>query len=92
MLICNSGLYYQSKRPILIQRRGAEFSLMTVARHFGPELTKALPYLWESMVGPLKAVVDALGEHGFVCVQTSFGGGGGSSSPVLDMIWKQWVL
>ncbi|XP_066534947.1 TATA-binding protein-associated factor 172 isoform X2 [Hoplias malabaricus] len=47
----------ESKKPILIQRRGAEFSLMTIARHFGPELTKALHYLWESMIGPLKAVV-----------------------------------
>ncbi|KAL7877989.1 hypothetical protein SRHO_G00046320 [Serrasalmus rhombeus] len=50
----------ESKKPILVQRRGAEFSLMTIARHCGPELTKALPYLWESMIGPLKAVVEAL--------------------------------
>ncbi|MCI4376245.1 hypothetical protein PGIGA_G00186100 [Pangasianodon gigas] len=50
----------ESKKPILIQRRGAEFSLMTIARHFGPGLTKALPCLWESMIGPLKAV-DTLG-------------------------------
>ncbi|XP_076831393.1 TATA-binding protein-associated factor 172 isoform X2 [Brachyhypopomus gauderio] len=54
----------ESKRPILIQRRGAEFSLTTIARHFGPELTKALPYLWESMTGPLKAVVDTQGFDG----------------------------
>lgn len=51
----------ESKKPILIQRRGAEFSLMTVARHFGPGLTKDLPCLWESMIGPLKALVDMLG-------------------------------
>uniref|UniRef100_A0A8B9H6C5 B-TFIID TATA-box binding protein associated factor 1 n=1 Tax=Astyanax mexicanus TaxID=7994 RepID=A0A8B9H6C5_ASTMX len=50
----------ESKKPILIQRRGAEFSLMTVAKHFGSELTKALPYLWESMIGPLKAVAETL--------------------------------
>ncbi|KAG7462732.1 hypothetical protein MATL_G00187870 [Megalops atlanticus] len=48
----------ESKKPCLIQRRGAEFSLMTVARHFGPELTSALPYLWDSMVGLLRGVVD----------------------------------
>ncbi|KAG5831429.1 hypothetical protein ANANG_G00303630 [Anguilla anguilla] len=52
----------ESKKPCLIQRRGAEFCLMTVARHFGPELTVVLPYLWDSMVGLLKAVVDG---HGF---------------------------
>ncbi|XP_062319885.1 TATA-binding protein-associated factor 172 [Osmerus eperlanus] len=48
----------ESKKPCLVQRRGAEFSLTTVARHFGPELTSSLPYLWETMVGPLRAVVD----------------------------------
>ncbi|KAM3606110.1 uncharacterized protein V6R79_010725 [Siganus canaliculatus] len=47
----------ESKKPFLIQRRGAEFSLTTVARHFGVDLTKSLPYLWENTVGPLRAVV-----------------------------------
>ncbi|XP_036979124.1 TATA-binding protein-associated factor 172 [Acanthopagrus latus] len=47
----------ESKKPFLIQRRGAEFSLTTVARHFGADLTKSLPYLWENTVGPLRAVV-----------------------------------
>ncbi|XP_059929981.1 TATA-binding protein-associated factor 172 isoform X1 [Gadus macrocephalus] len=46
------------KRPCLIQRRGAEFSLTTIARHFGAELTGSLPYLWENMVGPLRTAVD----------------------------------
>ncbi|KAI5617401.1 TATA-binding protein-associated factor 172, partial [Silurus asotus] len=46
----------ESKKPILIQRRGAEFSLTTIARHFGPDLAKALPCLWEAMIGPLKAL------------------------------------
>ncbi|KAF7710283.1 TATA-binding protein-associated factor 172 isoform X2 [Silurus meridionalis] len=46
----------ESKKPILIQRRGAEFSLTTIARHFGPDLTTALPSLWEAMIGPLKAL------------------------------------
>ncbi|XP_052007528.1 TATA-binding protein-associated factor 172-like isoform X3 [Xyrauchen texanus] len=49
----------ESKKPYLIQRRGAEFSLTTVARHFGQELTSALPYLWESMTGPLRNTLDA---------------------------------
>eukprot|EP00064_Thunnus_orientalis_P002982 superscaffoldBa00000234_g2990 len=48
----------ESKRPFLIQRRGAEYSLTTVARHFGSELTKSLPYLWENTVGPLRTVVN----------------------------------
>lgn len=34
---------------------------MTVARHFGKELTKSLPYLWESMTGPLRNALDAQG-------------------------------
>uniref|UniRef100_A0A4W6D9I7 B-TFIID TATA-box binding protein associated factor 1 n=1 Tax=Lates calcarifer TaxID=8187 RepID=A0A4W6D9I7_LATCA len=46
----------ESKKPFLIQRRGAEFSLTTVARHFGTNLTKSLPYLWENTVGPLRTV------------------------------------
>ncbi|KAM9476591.1 TATA-binding protein-associated factor 172 isoform 2-T2 [Clarias gariepinus] len=51
----------ESKKPILVQRRGAEFSMMTIARHFGPGLVKDLPCLWESMIGPLKALGDILG-------------------------------
>uniref|UniRef100_A0A665UB46 BTAF1 RNA polymerase II, B-TFIID transcription factor-associated n=1 Tax=Echeneis naucrates TaxID=173247 RepID=A0A665UB46_ECHNA len=49
----------ESKKPFLIQRRGAEFSLTTVARHFGADFTKSLPYLWENTVGPLRTVVTA---------------------------------
>ncbi|XP_048862553.1 TATA-binding protein-associated factor 172 isoform X1 [Brienomyrus brachyistius] len=48
----------ESKKPCLIQRRGAEFSLMTIARHFGTELTATLPCLWDAMVGHLKGVCD----------------------------------
>ncbi|KAM9847490.1 TATA-binding protein-associated factor 172 [Aulostomus maculatus] len=48
----------ESKKPFLIQRRGAEFSLTTIARHFGANLTKSLPYLWENTVGPLRTVVN----------------------------------
>ncbi|XP_034079596.1 TATA-binding protein-associated factor 172 isoform X1 [Gymnodraco acuticeps] len=47
----------ESKKPLLIQRRGAEFSLTTVARHFGSNFTKSLPYLWENTVGPLRTAV-----------------------------------
>uniref|UniRef100_A0A8C8JQP2 BTAF1 RNA polymerase II, B-TFIID transcription factor-associated n=1 Tax=Oncorhynchus tshawytscha TaxID=74940 RepID=A0A8C8JQP2_ONCTS len=48
----------ENKKPFLVQRRGAEFSLTTVARHFGQDLTGSLPYLWEFVVGPLRAVVE----------------------------------
>uniref|UniRef100_A0A3Q3GBQ6 BTAF1 RNA polymerase II, B-TFIID transcription factor-associated n=1 Tax=Kryptolebias marmoratus TaxID=37003 RepID=A0A3Q3GBQ6_KRYMA len=44
----------ETKKPLLIQRRGAEFTLTTIARHFGANLTKCLPYLWENTVGPLR--------------------------------------
>ncbi|KAM6997549.1 TATA-binding protein-associated factor 172 [Tautogolabrus adspersus] len=47
----------ESKKPFLIQRRGSEFSLTTIARHFGADFTTTLPYLWESTVGPLRTVV-----------------------------------
>ncbi|XP_034407623.1 TATA-binding protein-associated factor 172 [Cyclopterus lumpus] len=47
----------ESKKPFLIQRRGAEFSLTTVAKHFGADFTTSLPYLWENTVGPLRMVV-----------------------------------
>uniref|UniRef100_A0A8C7DN99 B-TFIID TATA-box binding protein associated factor 1 n=1 Tax=Oncorhynchus kisutch TaxID=8019 RepID=A0A8C7DN99_ONCKI len=47
----------ENKKPFLVQRRGAEFSLTTVARHFGQDLTGSLPYLWEFVVGPLRAVL-----------------------------------
>lgn len=65
-------LFAQSKKPFLIQRRGAELSLTTVARHFGADLTRSLPYLWENTIGPLRAVVTEK-----QCV--------GMSSPVQDL-------
>ncbi|MBN3290028.1 BTAF1 factor, partial [Polypterus senegalus] len=53
-----SGDVDESKKPCLVQRRGAEFALTTVTKHFGLRLTPDLPYLWDSMVGPLKSSVD----------------------------------
>ncbi|CAL1577030.1 unnamed protein product [Knipowitschia caucasica] len=46
----------ESSKSCLIQRRGAEFSLTTISKHFGANLTKSLPYLWENTVGPLRNV------------------------------------
>uniref|UniRef100_H3CEF8 B-TFIID TATA-box binding protein associated factor 1 n=1 Tax=Tetraodon nigroviridis TaxID=99883 RepID=H3CEF8_TETNG len=51
----------ESKKPFLIQRRGAELSLTTIARHFGADLTRSLPYLWENTIGPLSRVTYANG-------------------------------
>ncbi|XP_015202494.1 TATA-binding protein-associated factor 172 isoform X1 [Lepisosteus oculatus] len=48
----------ESKKPCLVQRRGAEFALTIIAKHFGPELTNGLPYLWDSMVGLLRTTID----------------------------------
>lgn len=55
-LVFFSIISFQSRKPFLIQRRGAEFALTTIARHFGADLTKSLPYLWENTVGPLTSV------------------------------------
>ncbi|XP_071987194.1 TATA-binding protein-associated factor 172 isoform X2 [Engystomops pustulosus] len=38
----------------LIQRRGAEYTLATIAKHFACNLATGLPNLWETMVGPLR--------------------------------------
>ncbi|KAM4703865.1 TATA-binding protein-associated factor 172 [Rhinophrynus dorsalis] len=40
----------------LVQRRGAEFTLSTIAKHFACDLAKGLPHLWEAMVGPLRNI------------------------------------
>lgn len=48
----------ESRKPFLIQRRGAEFSLTTIAKHFETDLTQTLPYLWENTVGPLRTAVN----------------------------------
>ncbi|KAM3913658.1 TATA-binding protein-associated factor 172 isoform 2-T2 [Leptodactylus fuscus] len=42
----------------LIQRRGAEYTLATVAKHFACNLSTGLPYLWEAMVGPLRNYIN----------------------------------
>ncbi|XP_061692379.1 TATA-binding protein-associated factor 172 [Syngnathoides biaculeatus] len=52
------GIDNDERKPCLIQRRGAEYTLTTIARHFGVNLTKSLPYLWENTVGPLRTAVN----------------------------------
>ncbi|XP_053548913.1 TATA-binding protein-associated factor 172 [Bombina bombina] len=45
----------ETQRQHLIQRRGAEFTLSTIAKHFACDLATGLPQLWEAMVGTLKS-------------------------------------
>ncbi|KAM8924786.1 TATA-binding protein-associated factor 172 [Pelodytes ibericus] len=44
----------EAQKQQAIQRRGAEFTLSTIARHFACDMTTGLPHLWEAMVGPLR--------------------------------------
>ncbi|RXM36599.1 TATA-binding protein-associated factor 172 [Acipenser ruthenus] len=53
-----SGEIDEAKKPCLVQRRGADFTLTTIARHFGSEFISGLPHLWDSMVGPLRSSID----------------------------------
>ncbi|OXB67392.1 hypothetical protein ASZ78_010950 [Callipepla squamata] len=44
----------EAQKPYVVQRRGAEFALSTIAKHFGAEMAKGLPHLWDAMVGSLR--------------------------------------
>ncbi|XP_070608514.1 TATA-binding protein-associated factor 172 isoform X1 [Erythrolamprus reginae] len=48
----------EAQKPYLVQRRGAEFALSTIAKHFGDEMAVGLPHLWDTMVGSLKHSID----------------------------------
>ncbi|KAL7990489.1 hypothetical protein Chor_013919 [Crotalus horridus] len=48
----------EAQKPYIVQRRGAEFALSTIAKHFGDEMAVGLPYLWDTMVGSLKNSID----------------------------------
>jgi hypothetical protein len=37
-------------RAIEIQRRGAAHALKSLASYFGPDMTKKVPYLWDSIM------------------------------------------
>uniref|UniRef100_A0A4W3KDG6 B-TFIID TATA-box binding protein associated factor 1 n=1 Tax=Callorhinchus milii TaxID=7868 RepID=A0A4W3KDG6_CALMI len=54
----------EAQKPNLIQRRGAEYALTTIGKHFGAEMATSLPYLWDSMVGPLKNHIDVQNFNG----------------------------
>ena len=45
-------------KVLSIQRRGAEFSLVKLAHHFGSLLPSKLPKLWEAVVGPLQKITN----------------------------------
>ncbi|XP_029788086.1 TATA-binding protein-associated factor 172 isoform X3 [Suricata suricatta] len=48
----------EAQKPYLVQRRGAEFALTTIVKHFGGEMAVKLPHLWDAMVGPLKNTIN----------------------------------
>ncbi|KAM5142212.1 TATA-binding protein-associated factor 172 [Mantella aurantiaca] len=47
----------EMQKQHLIQRRGAEYTLGTIAKHFAADLSTGLPHLWEAMVGPLRSYI-----------------------------------
>ncbi|XP_031555940.1 TATA-binding protein-associated factor 172-like [Actinia tenebrosa] len=47
----------ESSRVLSTQRRGAEFALIRLAKHFGESVPSSLPKLWETMVQPLGTMV-----------------------------------
>ncbi|XP_029465800.1 TATA-binding protein-associated factor 172 [Rhinatrema bivittatum] len=46
----------EAQKLYVVQRRGAEYTLSTVAKHFGSAMATGLPHLWETMVGPLRNI------------------------------------
>ncbi|XP_074089486.1 TATA-binding protein-associated factor 172 isoform X5 [Macrotis lagotis] len=48
----------EAQKPYLVQRRGAEFALSTIVKHFGHEMAEKLPHLWDAMVGPLRSTIN----------------------------------
>ncbi|KAH0623625.1 hypothetical protein JD844_006574, partial [Phrynosoma platyrhinos] len=48
----------EAQKPYVVQRRGAEFSLSTIAKHFAAEMAVGLPHLWDAMVGSLRNNID----------------------------------
>ncbi|KAL8187149.1 UNVERIFIED_CONTAM: btaf1 RNA polymerase II, B-TFIID transcription factor-associated, 170kDa [Gekko kuhli] len=48
----------EAQKPYIVQRRGAEYTLSTIAKHFGGEMAVGLPHLWDAMVGPLRNNID----------------------------------
>ncbi|KAM4032830.1 TATA-binding protein-associated factor 172 isoform 3-T3 [Anomaloglossus baeobatrachus] len=51
-----SGECDENHKQHLIQRRGAEYTLATIAKHFASNLATGLPHLWEATVGPLRTI------------------------------------
>ncbi|XP_072281164.1 TATA-binding protein-associated factor 172 isoform X2 [Pyxicephalus adspersus] len=48
----------ETQKQHLIQRRGAEYTLAKIAKHFAADLPTELPNLWDSMVGPLRNYIN----------------------------------
>ncbi|CAJ0917246.1 unnamed protein product [Ranitomeya imitator] len=47
-------LRWRNPKQHIVQRRGAEYTLATIAKHFACNLATGLPHLWEATVGPLR--------------------------------------
>jgi len=45
-----------------VQRRGAVITVGKLAEHFGPELFTTLPNLWSTIVQPLEALPQSIGD------------------------------
>ncbi|CAI9571309.1 unnamed protein product, partial [Staurois parvus] len=48
----------ETQKQHLFQRRGAEYTLAKIAKHFATDLPTGLPNLWEAMVGPLRNYIN----------------------------------
>lgn len=51
-------LYSQTQKQNQIQQRGASYAFNAIVSHFGAELPKNLPDLWEIMVVVVKNTID----------------------------------
>ncbi|XP_048575409.1 TATA-binding protein-associated factor 172 isoform X2 [Nematostella vectensis] len=46
----------ETGRVLAVQRRGADFALIRLAKHFGAALPSSVPKLWEHMITPLETM------------------------------------
>ena len=56
-----------ANNPISLQRRGAEFGIATLARHFGCNLVTNLGHLWQAVIAPMHQHID-LAKFGEICM------------------------
>ncbi|EGW00752.1 TATA-binding protein-associated factor 172 [Cricetulus griseus] len=78
----------EGQKPYLVQRRGAEFALTTIVKHFGAEMAVKLPHLWDAMVGPLTTMID-LNNFGMHSVQAGIPDPPNMSEELIQMKAKE---